>query len=182
MHTRSGVERAQFIVNAASPDISLNNTDCSWNTTLVSNQSLVSLLQGVLPGVVVEYADYSNICPPEAPQALNRTIESGVIVEYADYGNARMLLTPKDLNDTITSRVIVEYADSGAITGTMVSGDLNGDGKVGLQDLTLLAMAYGAKPGDLKWNLRADIDGTGIVGLSDLTWLASSYGQVYHDP
>jgi hypothetical protein len=53
-------------------------------------------------------------------------------------------------------------------------GDLNGDGIVGLSDLTVLLANYGtltgADPGD------GDLDGDGDVDLSDLTAFLSLYG------
>jgi outer membrane protein assembly factor BamB len=55
--------------------------------------------------------------------------------------------------------------------------DVNGDFKVSLQDLVLLALAYGSHSGDAKWNSNVDIDGNGVVGLSDLVILANHYGQ-----
>jgi parallel beta-helix repeat protein len=61
-----------------------------------------------------------------------------------------------------------------------VVGDLNGDSKVSLADLVLLAQAYGSKPRDSNWNANADIEGNNIVGLSDLVILAQHYGQ--HSP
>jgi hypothetical protein len=60
-----------------------------------------------------------------------------------------------------------------------ISGDINGDFKVSLSDLVLLANAYGAKPGDAKWNPNADIDSNDAVGLSDLVILAQHYGEHY---
>jgi hypothetical protein len=68
-------------------------------------------------------------------------------------------------------------AYSGGWVAVTISGDLNGDFKVGLQDLVLLALAYGSKPGDPNWNPNADIDNNGAVGLSDLVILALHYGQ-----
>jgi hypothetical protein len=58
-------------------------------------------------------------------------------------------------------------------------GDLNGDFKVSLQDLTILAADYGSRPGDARWNPNADIIGNGVVGLSDLSTMAIHYGQHY---
>jgi hypothetical protein len=58
-----------------------------------------------------------------------------------------------------------------------IPGDINGDGKVNLQDLVLLANAYKSKPGDANWNPNADIDGNNIVGLTDLTNLAINYNR-----
>jgi len=53
-----------------------------------------------------------------------------------------------------------------------IPGDLNGDIKVGLPDLVILAQAYGTTPNSPKWNPNADIDGNGAVGLSDLVIMA----------
>jgi hypothetical protein len=59
------------------------------------------------------------------------------------------------------------------------SGDINGDFRVNLADLLLLANAYGSSAGDVRWNPMADIDGNGIVNLVDLVTLAIHYGQHY---
>ena len=61
-----------------------------------------------------------------------------------------------------------------------IGGDINSDGKVDLQDLVLLANAYGSRPHDAKWNYYADINGNNIVDLVDLVILAKHYGQ--HNP
>jgi hypothetical protein len=58
-----------------------------------------------------------------------------------------------------------------------IPGDLNGDFKVSLADLVILANAYGSRPGDTRWNPNADIDGNSVVGLSDVVILANHYGQ-----
>jgi hypothetical protein len=60
-----------------------------------------------------------------------------------------------------------------------IPGDLNGDFKVSLQDLVILANAYGSTSGAPKWNPNADIDGNGKVGLPDLVTLANHYGQQF---
>ena len=58
-----------------------------------------------------------------------------------------------------------------------IPGDLNNDGKVGLDDLVIFAKAYGSRPGDPNWNSNADIRGDGVVDLADLAILAKHYGQ-----
>jgi hypothetical protein len=64
---------------------------------------------------------------------------------------------------------------------TQIVGDLNGDGKVTLADLMLLASAYKSQPGDPKWNPLADIAPPyGIISLTDLVTMALHYGQ--HNP
>jgi hypothetical protein len=65
---------------------------------------------------------------------------------------------------------------SGPVAVTII-GDINGDFKVSLADLTLLAKAYGSTPADPNWNPNADIAGSGKIGLVDLVDLAIHYGQ-----
>jgi hypothetical protein len=58
-----------------------------------------------------------------------------------------------------------------------IPGDIDGDGKVKLADLVILARAYNSQLGNPHWNPNADIDDNGIVGLSDLVILAKNYGK-----
>lgn len=60
-------------------------------------------------------------------------------------------------------------------------GDLNGDGKVSLLDLQLLAAAYNSHPADPNWNLAADLAAPfETISLTDLVTMAMHYGQ--HNP
>jgi hypothetical protein len=75
-----------------------------------------------------------------------------------------------------------DVSGNGFTLGTVkvtIPGDVNGDFKVGLPDLVLLAQAYGSKPSNNNWNSNADIDGNNVAGLSDLVTLAQHYGQHY---
>jgi parallel beta-helix repeat protein len=60
-----------------------------------------------------------------------------------------------------------------------IPGDLNGDFRVSLADLIILARCYSSRPGDPNWNPNADVEGNDAVGLSDLVILARHYGQHY---
>jgi len=59
-------------------------------------------------------------------------------------------------------------------------GDLNDDGRVGLDDLTAFAWSFESTPGMPNWNSQADFNGNGVVDLADLVTLALHYGQ--HEP
>jgi hypothetical protein len=60
-------------------------------------------------------------------------------------------------------------------------GDVNGDGRVSLQDLQLLAGAYNSHRGDPNWNPNADIAAPwSVISLTDLVTVAVYYGQ--HNP
>lgn len=58
-----------------------------------------------------------------------------------------------------------------------ILGDINGDGKVDLTDLVILAQAYNSKVGDINYNSEADFNNDGKVNLIDLVTLAVHYGQ-----
>jgi len=60
-----------------------------------------------------------------------------------------------------------------------IPGDLNGDFRVNLADLSILVLAYGSRPRDPNWNSNADLALRGIIDLTDLVTLASHYGQHY---
>jgi hypothetical protein len=62
------------------------------------------------------------------------------------------------------------------ITVTFIS-DLNNDGTVNIVDVTLVATAYGSKPGDQKWNETADLDKNGTINIIDITMVAKDYGK-----
>lgn len=92
------------------------------------------------------------------------------------YGNYTLsAVLPLIPNETKT-------ADNPPVTSWVVitlPGDIDGDFKVGLTDLQILAAAYGSKPGDPNWNPNADMDNSGAVGLLDLLTLSQHYGQHY---
>lgn len=56
-------------------------------------------------------------------------------------------------------------------------GDINNDGRVNLQDLTLLAFAFGAVEEDEHFHPGADLNGDGEINVLDLVLLAGSYRQ-----
>ncbi len=55
--------------------------------------------------------------------------------------------------------------------------DLNKDGVVNILDITVVARAFGAKPGDNNWNAIADLDGNGEINILDITKVAKDYGK-----
>lgn len=54
-------------------------------------------------------------------------------------------------------------------------GDVNGDGKVDINDLIAWDAAYDSKPGDPNWNAQADINGDGVVDNLDGHLILQNY-------
>lgn len=92
------------------------------------------------------------------------------------YGNYSIsaYATPVPSEPNITGNNVL-----GSWVEVTIPGDLDGDFKVSLSDLVILAKPYGSNPGDIKWNPNADIDDDSVVGRSDLAILAQHYGEHY---
>lgn len=60
---------------------------------------------------------------------------------------------------------------------TPLIGDLNSDGTVDLDDMYIISLAFGSKPGDSNWNRIADLDRDNEVTVLDLRTAARHYGE-----
>jgi len=56
-------------------------------------------------------------------------------------------------------------------------GDLNGDGKVDIKDLVIVAEAFGSFPGHPRWNSKADVNQDSKVDMQDMLLVASHFGE-----
>lgn len=96
-------------------------------------------------------------------------------------------LTPYQ-NYTIWANVTTLHYDinvtnnifSSATLKIKMLGDINGDGKVDLYDIVLMAKIYGCKEADLLWNPNADLaPAYGIIDIYDIITCLSHYGEEY---
>jgi len=71
-------------------------------------------------------------------------------------------------------------ANNVLINGTVkvkILGDVNGDGKVDINDLIAWDAAYGSTPASPNWNPQADINGDGVVDKADGIIIIDNYGN-----
>jgi hypothetical protein len=66
----------------------------------------------------------------------------------------------------------------GSVAVTIV-GDVNGDFKVDMKDIALVARAFGSKPGSSNWNPNADVNSDGKIDMKDIALVARNFGQHY---
>ena len=59
----------------------------------------------------------------------------------------------------------------------IVSGDINGDGVVDINDAILASHAFGSATGDLTYNPAADLNSDGFVNILDMLILAKNFGM-----
>jgi len=74
-----------------------------------------------------------------------------------------------------------DLADNTMTDGTIritldLFGDINGDGTVDVNDLILLAEAYGATSASPNWNPDADLNDDGVIDVYDQQLLGQNYG------
>ena len=58
-------------------------------------------------------------------------------------------------------------------------GDINGDNKVDMRDLSIVALAFGSYLGDSRWNPEADINGDNKINMKDLVIICKNFGETY---
>jgi uncharacterized protein (DUF2141 family) len=58
-----------------------------------------------------------------------------------------------------------------------LTGDVNGDGKVDMQDVMVVIKAFGSIPGTARWNAAADLNGDGRVDVSDIIIVLLNFGK-----
>lgn len=62
--------------------------------------------------------------------------------------------------------------------GYVPGPDLNGDGKVGIRDIAIAAMAFGSHPGHPRWNETADVNRDAKVDIRDIALIARDFGKI----
>jgi subtilisin family serine protease len=55
--------------------------------------------------------------------------------------------------------------------------DVNGDGKIRIDDILLVAQAFGKNEGDPGWNLSADINKDSKIRIDDVLYVAQNFGK-----
>jgi len=58
-----------------------------------------------------------------------------------------------------------------------ILGDINGDGKVDIKDVAVVAAAFGSYPGHDRWNPEADLNNDEKVDIKDVAMVASNFGK-----
>jgi hypothetical protein len=58
-----------------------------------------------------------------------------------------------------------------------IIGDLNGDGKVDIQDLAMASAAFGSYPGHPRWDPRADINKDNRIDIQDIARVSANFGK-----
>jgi YVTN family beta-propeller protein len=114
----------------------------------------VYIASGFAPGIVTVMGDHADLCPDAFSKVASLEEESNPSTELAD-----------------SDQIGVEIQENTA-TDTPITGDLNGDGRVTILDLTYVAARFGSSAP------TADLNGDGRVDILDVVIIADHYGSV----
>jgi PKD repeat protein len=59
-----------------------------------------------------------------------------------------------------------------------IQGDINGDGKVDMKDVSYVARRFMCGPSDELWDPNGDIDENGVINMKDISTIAKEFGKV----
>jgi hypothetical protein len=83
-------------------------------------------------------------------------------------------LQVNDINDSMAFRTVFSWPSSGPPT---IDGDINGDGRVNILDVVIVALHFGSHAGEPNYDLTADVNKDGVVNILDMSVVAIHYGQ-----
>jgi hypothetical protein len=132
------------------------------------------------PNVKAEFV-YIELRPTDGSNAVQ-----GFTFLQAD-GTYKLGATPKGkynlwfkANNTLAAVVSNVDASAGNVSGvnvTLIPGDINGDNKINITDLGMLADAFGSDTSSANYNPAADLNNDGKVNIVDLGILADGFGK-----
>ncbi len=63
------------------------------------------------------------------------------------------------------------------VSPSFLSTDLNNDGTINILDISIVALAFGTKPGEDNWNEIADLNNDQIINILDISTIAMDFGK-----
>ena len=60
-----------------------------------------------------------------------------------------------------------------------ILGDINGDGRVDMKDVSKVAAGFQTHSGDTRWAANGDLDENGVIDMKDISTIAKHFGEHY---
>lgn len=155
----------------------LDITNMTMITVSTGNPELISL-------------SISNMTATLAGKALGpgESILLAAKLSYGLIGTSQSFTSyPRNYTDISSASAWIKASFSGGLAlasgsasftaNAKVNGDVDGDGVVNLQDASMMVYAFGARPGDARWNPALDVLGEGVIDLQDVSYVFLNYGN-----
>jgi hypothetical protein len=137
--------------------LDLTQRTLSFNVT--GEYSSLGFCKVTIPDIIIETLWKGRFTVTLDEQPINFTI-------WTDDGKTYLYFTYPHSEHTIT-----------IIRSPSIIGDINGDGKVDIQDLILFIKAFGSYPTHPRWNPDADFDSDSKIDIKDLIQLLKNFGK-----
>jgi hypothetical protein len=176
-----------FYVNVSSHDVAV--IDVAPSKTVIG-QNLTAQVSVTVAnqGSYTETFNVTAYANTTATATKEVTLSSGnfatLVFTWNTTGFAKGNYTVSAVADTVSGETNTANNNrtDGIVTVAIV-GDLNTDGKVDMKDISLVARAFGTKPGDARWNPNADVTGPtagvpdGKIDMRDISAVAKNFGK-----
>jgi len=135
----------------------------------------------IVPTIIIEntagYARISaSLTPPETPK--NGTGNLAIITLHVEgNGSSSLRLYDVQIKDD-KGRILPFNTQDGYFSNSAILGDLNGDGKVDVKDVSVVALHFGSYPGHKRWDENADVNGDGKVNIFDIAVVCRNFGRL----
>ena len=86
------------------------------------------------------------------------------------------------LNYTLTAVATIPAGNAtlfGQTITVRIMGDVNGDGRVDMKDIALIARSFGCTSTSPRWNSACDLCGDGVINMKDIALAARNFGKQY---
>jgi hypothetical protein len=93
------------------------------------------------------------------------------------HGNRLYVSYDVDAVNSTTQEEEAKWQAYVSIYEIMAPTDLNQDGTVNILDISIVAKAFGSKPGDPNWNETADLNKDELVNILDISLVARDFGK-----
>jgi len=145
-----------------------------FNITVVAkNKGLIAetfTVTAYYDGVPIDSSVVEDL-PPDSEIILTFDCDTENVTSCSNYTiSAEASVVPYELNTTDNT-----YTDGQVYVRLL--GDLNGDGKIRIDDVYLAVEAFGSEPGHPRWNPAADLNCDDRVRVDDIYLIATGFGQ-----
>ena len=119
-----------------------------------------------------EIGDYDNDTIPDLMVKFDRADVISCIYDVLGETGWRFTHVTLEVAGEVAGKIF-----GGNDTIKVIVGDLNLDNKVDIEDLVIVALAWGSRPEDSDWNIIADIKDDNFIDVEDLMIIGKYYGK-----
>jgi hypothetical protein len=117
----------------------------------------------------------ASLTPPETPKNGTGSLAK-IKLHVEGNGSSTLRLYDVQIKDD-KGRMLPFTTQDGYFNNSAILGDINGDGKVDVKDVSVVALHLGSYLGHERWDERADVNGDGKVNIFDIAIVCRNFGR-----